>query len=169
MNAASPGVLPNFIPDAHYGDEDRYVAALADAMKTEYQAIHAAGFILQIDCPDLAMVRHMRYKQKSDDEFLRIVDRNVEAINHATAAIPPDAMRMHLCWGNYPGPHVHDIPAAKIADRVMKARPQAVLFEAANPRHEHEGRTGRRPGSPTTKSSSPASSTQRPTSSSIPA
>lgn len=138
MNAASPGVLTYFIPDFHYGDEDAYVADLADAMQTEYEAIHAAGLVLQIDCPDLAMVRHMAYRELSDGDFLKIVDRNVEAINSATRNIPPEAMRMHLCWGNYAGPHTHDIAAATIADRVMKARPQAVLFEGANPRHEHE-------------------------------
>ncbi len=138
MNAASPGVLPYFIPDAHYGDEDAYVADLADAMQTEYEAIHAAGLILQIDCPDLAMVRHMAYRDLPEEGFLRIVERNVEAINSATRNIPPEAMRMHLCWGNYPGPHTLDIAAAKIAERAAKARPRAILFEGANPRHEHE-------------------------------
>ena len=151
MNAASPGVLPNFIPDDHYGDEDAYVADLADAMKSEYEAIHAAGFILQIDCPDLAMMRHMVYQDRSDDEFLRIVERNVEAINHATANIPPEAVRMHLCWGNYAGPHTHDFPVAKIADRVMTARPQAILFEGANPRHEHEWEDWKAAGVPDDK------------------
>ena len=138
MNAASPGVLPNFIPDAHYGNEDAYVADLADAMQVEYEAIYQAGFVLQIDCPDLAMARHMAYRELSEEAFLKIVERNVEAINWASRNIPPEAMRMHLCWGNYAGPHTHDIATASIADRVMKARPQAVLFEAANPRHEHE-------------------------------
>lgn len=138
INAASPGVLTKFVPDAFYGDEDRYVADLADAMKVEYEAIHDAGFLLQIDCPDLASARHNQYQDLTDEEFLKIADRNVEALNHATANIPPDRMRMHICWGNYEGPHTHDVPLATIFDVCMRARPQALLFEGANPRHEHE-------------------------------
>ncbi len=138
MNAASPGVLTKFVPNAHYVDEDAYVAALADAMKTEYEAIHAAGFLLQIDCPDLGSARHNQYQSRTDAEFLKIAARNVEAVNHATANIPPEAMRMHICWGNYEGPHTHDIPLATVFDVCMKARPAAFLFEGANPRHAHE-------------------------------
>jgi len=138
LNAASPGVLTKFVPNDHYGSEDAYVAALADAMKEEYEAIHGAGFVLQIDCPDLASARHNQYRRLSDSEFLKIAARNVEALNHATANIPRDAMRMHICWGNYEGPHTHDIPFAKILTVIRNARPQAVSFEGANPRHEHE-------------------------------
>ena len=116
MNAASPGVLTKFVPDRYYRNEDAYVEALADALKEEYEAIHQAGFILQIDAPDLGSARHNQYQHLSDDEFLRIAERNIAALNHATANIPPDAMRMHLCWGNYEGPHTHDIPLAKIFD-----------------------------------------------------
>ena len=138
MNAASPGVLSKFVPDAYYKNEDHYIAAMADAMKIEYEAIHAAGFLLQIDCPDLASARHNQYTALTDDEFLHIAERNVEAVNAATANIPPEAMRIHICWGNYEGPHTHDIPLAKVFPLLMKARPAAVLFEGANPRHAHE-------------------------------
>ena len=138
INAASPATLAHFIRDDHYGDHDRFLADLADAMRTEYEAIADAGLLVQIDAPDLAMVRHMSYQDLSDEEFLRIAERNVEALNHATANIPPDAMRMHICWGNYPGPHTHDIPVSRVIPAIMKARPQAVLFEAANPAHAHE-------------------------------
>ena len=138
MNAASPGVLTKFVPDAFYGNEANYIAALADAMKEEYEAIHQAGFLLQIDCPDLGSARHNQYQNLSDAEFLKIAERNVEAVNHATANIPPEAMRLHICWGNYEGPHTHDFPLAKIFPVLMKARPAGVLFEAANPRHAHE-------------------------------
>ncbi|HEU0157495.1 MAG TPA: cobalamin-independent methionine synthase II family protein, partial [Stellaceae bacterium] len=138
MNAASPGVLTKFVPDRYYRDEDAYVAALADALKNEYEAIHRAGFILQIDAPDLGSARHNQYQHLSDDEFLRTAERNIEALNHATAGIPPEAMRMHLCWGNYEGPHTHDIPLARIWPVAMRARPQGLSFEAANARHAHE-------------------------------
>ncbi|HZU90067.1 MAG TPA: cobalamin-independent methionine synthase II family protein [Stellaceae bacterium] len=138
MNAASPGVLTKFVPDRYYQDEDAYVTALADALKPEYEAIVAAGFILQIDAPDLGSARHNQYQHLNDDEFLRIADRNIAALNHATANIPPERMRMHVCWGNYEGPHTHDIPLAKIFASCMRARPQGLSFEAANPRHAHE-------------------------------
>jgi 5-methyltetrahydropteroyltriglutamate--homocysteine methyltransferase len=138
MNAASPGVLTKFVPDTYYKDEDAYVVALAEAMKSEYEAIHRAGFILQIDAPDLGSARHNQYQDLSDREFLRIADRNVEALNHATAEIPPEAMRLHICWGNYEGPHTYDIPLATVFEVCMKARPAALLFEGANPRHAHE-------------------------------
>src|SRR6516165_3729229 len=138
MNAASPGVLTKFVPDRYYRDEDAYVEALANALKEEYEAIHDAGLILQIDAPDLGSARHNQYQHLSDDEFLRIAERNIAALNHATANIPPEAMRMHLCWGNYEGPHTHDIPLAKIIEVAMRARPVGLSFEAANPRHAHE-------------------------------
>jgi 5-methyltetrahydropteroyltriglutamate--homocysteine methyltransferase len=138
MNAASPGVLTKFVPDRYYQDEDAYVAALADALKEEYEAIHKAGFLLQIDAPDLGSARHNQYQHLSDDEFLRIAERNIEALNHATANIPPEAMRMHLCWGNYEGPHTHDVPLATILAVTLRARPSGLSFEAANPRHAHE-------------------------------
>src|SRR5437588_2458071 len=138
MNAASPGVLTKFVPDRYYQDEDAYVDALANALKEEYEAIAGAGFILQIDAPDLGSARHNQYQHLSDGEFLRIAERNIAALNQATANIPPQAMRMHLCWGNYEGPHTHDIPLAKILDVAMRARPAGLSFEAANPRHAHE-------------------------------
>jgi len=138
MTAASPGVLSKFVPNDYYKDEDTYIAAMADAMKVEYEAIHASGLILQIDCPDLGSARHNQYKHLSDDEFLKIAWRNMEAVNAATANIPPEKMRLHICWGNYEGPHTHDFPLAKIFPVLMAARPAAILFEGANPRHEHE-------------------------------
>lgn len=138
MNSASPGVLAMFIPTTHYRSEDAYIADLADAMRSEYETIHRSGMLLQIDCPDLAMSWHMRHWQSGEKDFLRIAHRNLEAINHATASIPPEAMRMHICWGNYAGPHTHDFPIAKLFGVIGKARPQAILFEGANPRHEHE-------------------------------
>lgn len=138
INAASPGVLINFIPDRHYGTEEAYLAALADAMEQEYVAIVDAGFILQIDAPDVAMTRVSLHRDKSDAEFVKIAERNIEALNHATRAIAPDKMRLHLCWGNYAGPHRHDIELRKILPAVLKTRAQAISFEGANPRHEHE-------------------------------
>jgi 5-methyltetrahydropteroyltriglutamate--homocysteine methyltransferase len=138
MNAASPGVLTKFVPDTYYKNEDAYVEALAKALKSEYEAIYNAGFVLQIDAPDMGSARHNQYQHLSDIEFLRIAERNVEALNYATASIPPEAMRLHICWGNYEGPHTHDIPLTKIFDLCMKARPAALQFEAANPRHAHE-------------------------------
>ena len=138
MNAASPGVIAVFQPDQHYGSDVAYLEALAMAMRDEYAAIIAAGFILQVDCPDLAMGRHLAFKHASDDEFLAHAERQVEALNSALAGLPADCMRMHLCWGNYEGPHHRDIPLEKLFRIVMKAKPQALLFEAANPRHAHE-------------------------------
>ncbi|HTZ36570.1 MAG TPA: cobalamin-independent methionine synthase II family protein [Stellaceae bacterium] len=138
MNAASPGVLTKFVPDRYYQDEDAYVEALADALTEEYEAIHRAGFVLQIDAPDLGSARHNQYQHLSDAAFLKVAERNIAAVNHATRNIPAEAMRLHICWGNYEGPHTHDIPLATVFDVAMKARPQALLFEAANPRHAHE-------------------------------
>lgn len=138
MTAASPGILTRFIINLHYATEDEYVAALADVMKTEYRAIVEAGFLLQIDAPDLGSARNNQYRHLTDDEFAKIAARNIEALNAATEGLPADRMRLHICWGNYPGPHTFDIPFSLIADSVFKARPQALSLEAANPRHDHE-------------------------------
>lgn len=138
MNSASPGLITAFQPNQFYPSHEAYLADLAEAMRPEYEAIVAAGFALQLDCPDLAMSRHTGYQDMSDAEFLKAIEANVEALNDATANIAPEAMRMHVCWGNYEGPHDHDIPLEKIIGVVLKARPATILFEAANPRHEHE-------------------------------
>jgi len=138
MTAPSPGILTRFVVDTYYQDEDAYVDALAGAMRTEYEAIVGAGFLLQIDCPDLGSCRHNQYRHLSDAQFRRIADRNIAALNAATAGLPPDRMRLHICWGNYEGPHTHDIPLADIIDIALRARPQGLSVEAANPRHEHE-------------------------------
>lgn len=138
MNAASPGLITAFQVNRHYPSHEAYLADLADAMREEYETIVAEGFYLQLDCPDLAMSRHTGYQDATEDEFLKIAEANVEALNAATANIPPEKMRMHICWGNYEGPHDHDIPLERVIDIVLKARPATVLFEAANPRHEHE-------------------------------
>ncbi len=137
MTAASPGVISVFLPNKHYASHEEYIGALADVMKQEYDAIYRAGLVLQLDCPDLAMTRHMD-SNESLDEFRRRATLHVEAINHATRDIPADDMRIHLCWGNYEGPHHHDLPLRDIIDIVFEARPAAISFEAANPRHEHE-------------------------------
>jgi 5-methyltetrahydropteroyltriglutamate--homocysteine methyltransferase len=139
MTAPSPGILTRFIINLHYPTEDAYVAALADVMRTEYSAIIAAGFLLQIDAPDLGSARNNQYRHLTDDEFReKIAERNVAALNAATAGLPADRMRLHICWGNYEGPHTHDLPLLKIIDIAFKARPQAISIEAANPRHDHE-------------------------------
>jgi 5-methyltetrahydropteroyltriglutamate--homocysteine methyltransferase len=138
MNSASPGVLVNYVPNQYYPDDDAYLAALIDAMRPEYEAIHAAGFVLQLDCPDLAGSRHTDQRDLSDAAFLARAERGIEALNAATRAIPGDAMRLHICWLNYPGPHTRDMPVSDLIGILGKARPQALLFEGANPRHEHE-------------------------------
>ena len=138
INAASPGVLTKFVPDLYYDNEDAYVADLADAMAVEYEAIAAAGFILQIDAPDFGSARHNQYQDLDDAKFLKIAARNVEALNHATRNIAPDRMRLHVCWGNYEGPHTHDIPMAVLHPVIMRARPAGLLIEGANPAHAHE-------------------------------
>jgi 5-methyltetrahydropteroyltriglutamate--homocysteine methyltransferase len=138
MTCASPGVLTKFVIDTYYEDEDAYVEALAKAMKTEYDAVAAAGLVLQIDCPDMASAWNNQYRDKTEREFLKIATRNIEALNYATADIPPETMRMHVCWGNYEGPHTHDIALGKIIDICFRGRPSALSFEGANPRHEHE-------------------------------
>lgn len=138
MNAASPGLISAFQLNRHYPTQEAYLADLAEAMRTEYETIVAEGFLLQLDCPDLAMSRHTGFQDLSDTEFLALIEQNVAALNAATANIPPEKMRMHVCWGNYEGPHDHDIPLEKVIGTVLKARPATILFEAANPRHEHE-------------------------------
>ena len=138
MNSASPGLITAFQPNRFYPSHEAYLADLVAAMRPEYEAIVAAGFQLQLDCPDLAMSRHTGYQDLTEGEFLSTIAATVEALNAATAAIAPEAMRMHVCWGNYEGPHDFDIPLEKIIDVVLSARPATILFEAANPRHEHE-------------------------------
>jgi 5-methyltetrahydropteroyltriglutamate--homocysteine methyltransferase len=139
MTTPSPGILTRFIVNLHYPNEEDYVAALADVMKTEYRAIVEAGFVLQIDCPDLGSCRHNQYRDLTDDQFRsRIAERNIAALNTALKGLPSDRIRLHICWGNYEGPHTHDLPLLKIIDLVFKANVQAISIEAANPRHEHE-------------------------------
>ncbi|WP_428027886.1 cobalamin-independent methionine synthase II family protein [Altererythrobacter sp.] len=138
MNAASPGLITAFQPNQYYKTHEAYLADLVDAMRPEYEAIAAAGFDLQLDCPDLAMSRHTGYQDASEEEFLKIAAANVEALNAATANIPEERLRMHVCWGNYEGPHDHDIPLERVVDVIIGARPSTILFEGANPRHEHE-------------------------------
>ena len=138
MNAASPGLITAFQVNRHYPTHEAYLADIVDSMREEYETIVAAGFDLQLDCPDLAMSRHTGYQDESDDAFLRIAAANLVALNAATAGIPADRMRMHVCWGNYEGPHDCDIALEKVIDIVLAGRPSTILFEAANPRHEHE-------------------------------
>jgi len=138
LNSASPGLITAFQPNQYYPTHEAYLADLAAAMRPEYEAIVDAGFHLQLDCPDLAMSRHTGYQDMTEAEFLAAIRANVEALNEATQNIAPEMMRMHVCWGNYEGPHTHDIPLETILDVVLSARPATILFEAANPRHEHE-------------------------------
>jgi 5-methyltetrahydropteroyltriglutamate--homocysteine methyltransferase len=138
MSAASPGVIAHFLKNEHYPSREAYLARLAEVMKEEYDAIHQAGFVLQIDCPDLAMSRHLAFPEVSNAEFLKIAAANIEALNHALRDIPADRMRLHLCWGNYEGPHHRDIPLRELLPVALEAKPQALSFEGANPRHEHE-------------------------------
>jgi len=139
MTAPSPGILTRFIINLHYPTEEAYVEALAEVLKVEYRAIVDAGFVLQIDAPDLGSARNNQYRHLSDDEFRsKIAERNVAALNAATAGLPPEKMRLHICWGNFEGPHTHDLPLLKIIDIAFKARMQAISIEAANPRHDHE-------------------------------
>ena len=138
MNAASPGVISLFLQNDHYPTRDAYLAALADAMRDEYETIVAAGLDLQLDCPDLALSRHMLFTDLSDTEFVKVAQSHVEALNHALANIPQDKVRIHICWGNYEGPHVCDISMSKMFDTLMGARARYTLFETSNPRHGHE-------------------------------
>jgi 5-methyltetrahydropteroyltriglutamate--homocysteine methyltransferase len=138
MSAASPGVVSLFFRNDHYSSQEQYLYAIADAMRHEYEAVAKAGILLQVDCPDLAMGRHIQYADLSLDEFRSKARLHIEVLNYALANIAPDRLRMHLCWGNYEGPHHRDVPLADIIDIVFLARPMAISFEAANPRHAHE-------------------------------
>ena len=138
MNAASPGVVALFQPNQHYADDDAYLEALAEALRHEYHAIVDAGLILQLDSPDLGLGRHMMYKDLDEAAYLARIAHHVEALNHALAAIPADRVRMHVCWGNYEGPHHKDVALETILPTVLRAKPQGLLFEASNPRHAHE-------------------------------
>ncbi len=138
MNSVSPGTIAVFQPNEYYPTHEAYLAALADAMREEYETIVKSGLLLQLDCPDLAMGRHTRFKNLSDAGFLRNAGMQVEALNHALANIPADRVRLHICWGNYEGSHVHDMDCAKIFPIAIKVKPMALLVEGSNPRHEHE-------------------------------
>jgi 5-methyltetrahydropteroyltriglutamate--homocysteine methyltransferase len=138
LSAASPGVVSLFFRNDHYKDQETYLFAIAQAMRDEYEAVAQAGFVLQIDCPDLAMGRHIQYADLDLAEFRKRIGMHIEALNHATRNVPPEQLRMHLCWGNYEGPHHRDVPLADIVDIVFTARPNAISLEAANPRHAHE-------------------------------
>ena len=140
MSAASPGVISLFFRNEHYPSHEAYLFAIADAMRHEYEAIARAGLVLQVDCPDLGMGRHIQYAHLSLDEFRTMARLHVAALNHALANVPPEQARMHLCWGNYEGPHHHDVALADIIEIAFTARISAVSFEASNPRHAHEWR-----------------------------
>jgi 5-methyltetrahydropteroyltriglutamate--homocysteine methyltransferase len=143
MNAPSPGIIALFQPNEYYRTLDEYLDAIGDAMKTEYEAIAAAGVKLQIDAPDLAMGRHIMYRDRSDEEFVASAERHIDAINRALRDVPAESVRLHICWGNYEGPHHLDIGLEKIVDVVLRAKPSTLLFEAANPRHAHDWATWR--------------------------
>jgi 5-methyltetrahydropteroyltriglutamate--homocysteine methyltransferase len=138
MTAASPGLVPVFQTNAYYPSHEAYVEAIAACMQEEYEAIANAGFVLQLDCPDLAMAHHTSFQELNEADFLKRAAFHVEVLNHALRNVPADRSRVHICWGNYEGPHDHDIPFAKVAPILVKAKPQALVVEAANPRHAHE-------------------------------
>ena len=138
MNSASPGVIALFQPNAWYPDHESYLQALAGAMQPEYEAIVEAGFLLQLDSPDLGLGRHMMFVDQDERDYIRLAGLHVEALNQALANIPAERMRLHICWGNYEGPHHHDAPMELVLPIALKAKPQALVFEAANPRHAHE-------------------------------
>jgi 5-methyltetrahydropteroyltriglutamate--homocysteine methyltransferase len=138
MNAASPGVIALFQPNDHYLSHEAYLDALAEAMRVEYEAIVTAGFLLQVDSPDIGMGRHTIFRRKSDAEYVRLANLHIEVLNHALRNVPADRARLHVCWGNYEGPHHHDAPMEIVLPIALRAKPQALLFEAANPRHAHE-------------------------------
>ena len=140
MTAASPGVISLFFRNEHYPSHEAYLFAIAEAMRHEYEAVARAGFVLQVDCPDLGMGRHIQFADLSLEAFRAMARLHVEALNHALANVPPDQARLHLCWGNYEGPHHHDVALADIIDIAFAARPSALSFEASNPRHAHEWR-----------------------------
>ena len=138
MTSASPGVVANFLPNDYYPNHEAYLRALAAVMKDEYTAIVNAGFVLQIDCPDLAMTRPSQWAELTLDEFKNIVALHIAVLNETLADLPPDRMRMHMCWGNFEGPHTYDVPIIELLGIVLQARPQGLSFEGANPRHAHE-------------------------------
>lgn len=138
MNAASPGVIALFLPNRHYASRDAYLEALGDVMKAEYEAIVAAGLDLQLDCPDLALSRHMVFTDLSDRDFVKIAERHVDVLNHALRDIPAERVRVHICWGNYEGPHVCDIDMDKVFPTLMRTKARYLLFETSNPRHGHD-------------------------------
>ncbi|MGK6325250.1 cobalamin-independent methionine synthase II family protein [Sphingomonas sp. DT-51] len=138
MNAASPGVIALFQPNEFYASQDDYLEALAEAMRPEYEAIVAAGLTLQLDSPDLGLGRHMMYKDRSEADYLTLIERHVAVLNHALRNVPAEKVRMHVCWGNYEGPHTRDVEMRTILPVLMKAKPQSLLFETANPRHQHD-------------------------------
>jgi 5-methyltetrahydropteroyltriglutamate--homocysteine methyltransferase len=138
MPAASPGVVSAFQPNRHYPTHSAYIRAVADAMKEEYEAIASAGIVVQLDSPDLAMARHIGFQDLTEEQFLTQAEQQVEGLNHALANVPASSARLHLCWGNYEGPLHFDIPLQKVLPIILKAKPQAISFEAANPRHAHE-------------------------------
>ncbi len=138
MTSASPGVIATFLRNEHYPTHEAYIRALADVMKDEYKAIVDAGLLLQIDCPDLAMTRPWQWSELSTEAFLQVVELHIEVINGALEGLPPDRMRLHLCWGNVEGPHTYDVPIRNLLPIVLKARPMGLSFEGANPRHAHE-------------------------------
>jgi 5-methyltetrahydropteroyltriglutamate--homocysteine methyltransferase len=140
MNAASPGIIADYFANQYYGSDEEYLWALAGAMKPEYDLIARAGLVLQVDCPDLALGRHFASRPLGIEPFRRRISERIEALNYALRDIPPERIRMHVCWGNYASPHHHDIPLSDIIDIVLRARPAALLIEAANPRHSHEWR-----------------------------
>jgi 5-methyltetrahydropteroyltriglutamate--homocysteine methyltransferase len=138
MNAASPGVIALFQPNDHYPTQDAYLEALAEAMRPEYEAIVGSGLILQLDSPDLGLGRHMMYKGRSDADYLTLIGMHVEVLNHALRNVAADRVRMHVCWGNYEGPHTHDVEMGVILPTLMRAKPAGLLFETSNPRHQHD-------------------------------
>jgi 5-methyltetrahydropteroyltriglutamate--homocysteine methyltransferase len=143
MNSASPGVIALFQPNDHYRDHESYLTAIADAMQQEYEAIVNAGFLLQIDSPDLGLGRHTLFKTCSLEQYQKLASLHIEVLNHALRNCPADRLRMHVCWGNYEGPHHHDVPMEVVLPIALRAKPQALLFESANPRHAHEWRVFR--------------------------
>ena len=138
MNAASPGVISAFLPNKFYKNDDEYLENLSNVMKSEYEEIVSNGIYLQLDCPDLALARHMTFKDLSEQEFLKKAEKQVEYLNHAIKNIDKSKIRMHICWGNYEGPHIHDISLSKIMPIVLKANVETILIESSNPRHSHE-------------------------------
>ncbi|MBK6674308.1 MAG: cobalamin-independent methionine synthase II family protein [Proteobacteria bacterium] len=138
INTASPGTIALFQPNDFYKTQDAYLEAVAEGMRAEYEGLTKAGLLIQIDAPDMAMGRHTMYRDRTENDFVGLAARHIEVLNHALRNVPADRIRMHVCWGNYEGPHTHDVPMEKLLPVVMKAKPQAILFEATNPRHAHE-------------------------------